>query len=197
MIPNTATDEQLETYVSNIVSAVQSATPDQIERGTQWYPVAHDLAYVLGNGDIRMGAGLIASLSPLKRWGENVKLAEDAASGHLHGHTGLMLGKAQAILDGADPETILPMWAKTGHFYLNILDPSDPDPITIDRHAHDVAVGEDYGNKSRGLDSKARYAVLALAYRLAARKLGLLPNVTQAIAWVVQIDSIKGKGTRI
>lgn len=194
MIPNTATDQQLETYVSNIVSAVQSATPDQIERGTQWYPVAHDLAYVLGDGDIRMGAGLIAALSPLKRWGENVKLAKDASQGHVHGHTGMMLNKAQAILDGADPETILPMWAKTGHFYLNILDPSDPDPVTIDRHAYDVAVGKNNGNASRGLDSKARYAVLALAYRLAARKLGLLPNVTQAIAWVVQIE--KGKGIK-
>jgi hypothetical protein len=107
-----------------------------------------------------------------------------------------MLAKVRAILGGVDPADVLPMWAKTGHFFLNILDPTDPDPVTIDRHAHDVAVGEIYGSRDRGLDSKARYATLALAYRLAARKLNMIPNVVQSIAWIVQIDKLRGKGRR-
>lgn len=197
MIPTTATDDQLDQYVANIIAAFNAATESQRERGRSWYWVARDLAYIIGGGDIRIGAGVIAALSANKRWAENVKLAKDAGNGDVHGHTEANLAKVRAILiDGADPEDILPMWSKTGHFFMNILDPSDPDPVTIDRHAHDVAVGEVYGGKPRGLDSKQRYAILALAYRLAARKLSEMPNVVQATVWVRHVEMLKGKGTR-
>jgi hypothetical protein len=118
----------------------------------------------------------------------NVKLAEDAVAGNVHGHTPDSLDKVRAMMAGADPADVLPMHAKTGHFFLCILDPSDPDPVCVDRHAHDVAVGERYGERSRGLSSKTRYATLALAYRLAARELGQLPQRVQATVWCGQID---------
>ena len=50
------------------------------------------------------------------------------------------------------------------------------DPVVIDRHAHDVAAGERYGNRNRGLSNVNRYATLALAYRLSARELGEIPS---------------------
>lgn len=196
MIPTRADNATLERYVANIVSAWHDATPDDKARGRAWYPVAHDLADVIGNGDARKGAGLIAALSPQCGWSRNVKLAEDASNGDVHGSTGDTLDKVRAILADTDPSDVLPGDKKTGHFYRNILDPTDPDPVTIDRHAHDVAIGETYGNRDRGLGNATRYATLAHAYREASRRLGELPNVVQAVTWVRQRRLVSGTSTR-
>src|SRR5690242_7011215 len=167
-----------------------------MRHGREWYPVAHDLAELLGNGDVRMGAGVIAALSPQVGWERNCDLARDACAGNPHGQIGANLDKVRAILGGTDPEDVLPASKKTGHFYRNIADPSDPDPVTVDRHAHDVAVGECYGSRDRGLGCASRYATLAHAYREAGRRLGELPNVVQAVTWTRQRRLISGTSTR-
>jgi hypothetical protein len=184
MIPTKATDADHECYVANIIQAWYDASDGDIAQGRAWYPVAHDLADILGDGDTRKGAGVIAALSPQVAWERNCDLARDACAGDVHGHNGQNLGKVRAILDGADPADVLPADRKTGHFYRNIVDPTDPDPVTIDRHAHDVAVGERYGSRDRGLGCASRYATLAHAYREAARRLGELPCTVQAVTWV-------------
>jgi hypothetical protein len=84
------------------------------------------------------------------------------------------------------------MGLKTGNFYRSIMDPSDPEAVTIDRHAHDIALGRPYGDADRGLGAKGRYAVLSLAYRNAAAKLGILPSELQATTWVVWTESLAG-----
>jgi hypothetical protein len=188
MIPTVATDDELDRYVRNIADAYRAATPGQVARGRQWYPVAHDMALVIGNGDVRKGAGILAALSAQRRWEINVDLAHDAVNGNVHGHVEQVLSKVRAMLEGADPIELLPMQLKTGNFYRCIVSPEDPDPVVIDRHAHDVAVGERYGDRNRGLSNLNRYATLALAYRLAARQLGELPSVVQAVVWCRQID---------
>jgi hypothetical protein len=196
MIPTKADDATFERYVANIISAWNAATPEDIRHGRAWYPVAHDLAEILGNGDARMGAGVIAALSPSIGWEYNCTLARDASNGNVHGHTEQNLDKVRAILAGTDPEDVLPASKKTGHFYRNIADPSDPDPVTVDRHAHDVAIGETYGARDRGLGCATRYATLAHAYREASRRLGELPNVVQAVTWTRQRRLISGTATR-
>lgn len=196
MIPTTADDATLARYVSNILAAWDATSEANKEAGRQWYPVAHSLAERLGGGDVRMGAGLLAALSPQKRWNTNVALAWDAASGDVHGHTGDTLGKVRAILAGIDPVDVLPSDAKTGHFYRNILDPTDPDPVTVDRHAHDIAVGETYGGRDRGLGNRTRYATLAHAWREAARQRGILPNVMQAATWEAYRRQVSNTSTR-
>jgi hypothetical protein len=143
---------------------------------------------IIGGGDARKGAGMLAALSAQRPWEVNVSLATDAADGDVHGHTEAVLAKVRAIMEGADPAEILPMELKTGHFYRCIVDPAAPDPVVIDRHAHDVAAGERYGSRNRGLSNVNRYATLALAYRLAARELGEIPKVVQAVVWVRQVD---------
>lgn len=194
MIPTMPTDDELERYIRNIVTAFRAATPEQAARGRQWYPVAHDLAAVIGGGDVRKGAGMLAALSAQRSWEINVGLAQDAADGDLHGHTETVLARVREIMEGADPAEILPMELKTGHFYRCITDPAAPDPVVIDRHAHDAAAGERYGNRDRGLSNLNRYATLALAYRLAARELGELPQVVQAVVWVRQTE-LNGRST--
>jgi hypothetical protein len=196
MIPTKATPEQFETYVSNIIAAWHAASPEQIAKGRSWYPVAHDLAKMIGAGDARKGAGIIAALSVQKQWSENVRLATDAANGNVHGHFSDALNKVRAIMAGTDPAEVLPMSLKTGNFFRNIADPADPDAVTIDRHAHDVAVGEVYGNRDRGLSKISRYGILRDAYRVAGERLDELPAVVQAGDWVAQIDKLAGIGTR-
>lgn len=177
------------TYVANVIDVWNSATIDQHSRGRGWYQTAHQLAHMIADGNVRMGAGVIAALSANKRWETNVNLATQAfRNGTPTGHFNDALSKAQRIMDGEDPESVLPMGIKTGQFFRCITNPSDPDAVCIDRHAHDIAVGVKYGNESRGLSSRGRYTMLADIYRSAASRLGEIPLAVQATTWVVWIE---------
>lgn len=193
MIPTSPSDSTRRRYIRNIVKVYNAATPGQKARGANWYPTAHQLADFLSEGQVKKGAGVIAALSANKAWDLNQKLAQRAfAEGTASGHTRDNLVKVARIMAGVDPAEVLPMGLKTGNFYRSILDPSDAEAVTIDRHAHDIAVGRPWGDADRGLGAKGRYAVLSLAYRNAAAKLGILPSVLQATTWVVWTESLAG-----
>lgn len=198
MIPVDVPEKMREEYVQNIITAWRSATPEQVSHGRAWYRSAHELAKTIAGGDARTGAGVIAALSANKSWSENCRLARAACgrSGLGSGHVADALRKAARILAGADPRDVLPMDRKTGHFFRCIVDPDDPDAVVVDRHAHDVAVGETYGNRERGLSAAHRYESLAQCYRDAARRLGELPSTVQAVTWVVHTDRVAGTSTR-
>lgn len=73
---------------------------------------------------------------------------------------------------------------KVRSFYGNILDPEDPEPVTIDTHAHDAAVGMKLPYaQERGLSSAGRYNSFATAYRGAAQSVGIVPSEMQAAVW--------------
>ncbi|MFD8117075.1 DUF7178 family protein [Streptomyces microflavus] len=193
----TLTPEEREQFVVNIITEWNNATPDQVQRGRSWYLTAHQLADMISEGHVQAGAGVIAALSANKSWPENEKLARRAFDvGEASGHVGDALAKAAKIMAGMDPAEVLPMSAKTGNFYRCILDPEDAEAVCIDRHAHDIAVGETYGNRDRGLSAKSRYALVAHAYREAAMRLGELPSTVQAVTWVVRVERLAGTGTR-
>jgi hypothetical protein len=193
----------MDAYVTNIKDRVGSADPSQIARSLVWYDVANDLARFIGNGDVRLGAGLLAALSINKQWAENKRLAADAANGNVHGHMEIALSMARDILAGKDPITVLPADSKTWNFYRAILDPNDPDTVVVDRHVHDAIVGETFGTINRGLSNKTRYATMAHAVRTATFELNqgkwhgkLTPNIVQALLWITQIDMVRGTRTR-
>lgn len=197
MIPIQAGPGDREYYVRNIVSVWSVATDDQFEQGAHWYEQAHRTARMLADGDVRTGAGLLAALSPQTSWWLNVELACEAyEAGTASRHTGDSCGKANKILAGIDPEEVLPMRRKTGHFYRCILNPDDPVSVCIDRHAHDVAIGVAYGDWPRGLSAHGRYALIADCYWEAAQRLGQLPSVVQAVTWVTWRENLAGVGTR-
>jgi hypothetical protein len=186
-----------EQYVRNIIDTWLDASAEQELQGRDWYPSAHRLAGSMADGNVALGAGLLAALSPQTAWWLNIELATEAyESGTPARHTGDCLAKAAKILAGADPVDVLPMDRKTGHFYRSILDPTDADAVCIDRHAHDIAVGEEYGARDRGLGAKGRYALVAHCYREAAQRLGELPSTVQAVTWVVWRDRLVGTSTR-
>ncbi|MFF7415662.1 DUF7178 family protein [Streptomyces lydicus] len=188
MIPFKADEETRERYVQNIIGAFGRANEEQKQRGRVWYPMAHGLANLISDGNVREGAGVIAALSANTSWRENERLARGAYAEGPSGHTRDNLRKVERIMLGDDPEDVLPMSAKTGHFFRCILDPEDPDPVVIDRHAHDIAVRKIYGNSERGLGSKQRYALLARCYREAAMRLDEIPSCVQAVTWVAHTE---------
>lgn len=197
MIPIKADREAREYYVRNIISVWSLATPEQEREGRSWYRKANETAFMLADGDVRKGAGLLAALSPQTPWWLNVELACEAyETGTARRHFSDARSKANKILAGVDPASVLPMARKTGHFYRCIADPTDPMAVCIDRHAHDVAVGVAYGSWSRGLSAHGRYALLAQCYWEAAQRLSQLPSTVQAVSWVAWRDSLAGIGTR-
>lgn len=166
----------------NLVNAWDMTSDVQRLRGSLWYPAAHDFAYVIGHGNVRMGAGLLAALSANKRWNENRRLAVNASMGVFSGHVGDALRKARRIYDGEDPELVLPMGKKTGHFFRNILDPEDSSWVTVDRHAIRVATC-DWDNGSPHMPV-SQYGTFVLANQKAAANAGVPAPAFQAGCWV-------------
>jgi len=197
MIPIQPEDGAVAYYVRNITSVFVTASEAQYRAGRAWYETANRTAEMIADGDVRTGAGVLAALSPQTSWWLNVELACDAFdAGTARRHTTDSCSKANRIMAGENPEDVLPMRRKTGHFYRCIADPSDADAVCIDRHAYDICVGIPLGDWERGLSAYGRYALVADAYRRAARSLGELPSTVQAVTWVAWRDSIAGVGTR-
>lgn len=171
----------IEEMESNLQRGWRLITPEQMYRGMAWYPAANDFAYIVGHGDLSKGAGIIAALSPNKAWDTNRSLAIDAGNGLFHGHFGNALAKAQAIYDGADPETVLPMNRKTGHFYRNILNPLDPDWVTIDRHA--IRALKWCWDDGEPKITLKEYEDCVLAFQKTAANNGIVPSAFQAGLW--------------
>lgn len=70
---------------------------------------------------------------------------------------------------------------KIRSFYSNILNPMDPEPVTIDGHAVNV-----WNGRRRTLKTVVggwNYETVSAAYRETARVVGLLPNQVQSITW--------------
>jgi hypothetical protein len=196
---------QFAGLVGGITGVYHAAGPEMQHEGKLWYPKAHDIATKVGKSarihsgsgsggieDHVRGAGIISALSPQMGWEQNVALAHDfARHGRAAGkQTGDNLDKAEAIRDGEHPLDVLkPKGSrahKTENFFKNIADPSNPHPVTIDRHAHDLALGRSYTDaEDRGLGAAGRYNHFADAYRAAAHNLGVEhAHEVQASTWV-------------
>jgi hypothetical protein len=175
----------------NIVRVWEQATEAEIADGVNWYRDAHALALKLDPANPNAAAGVIAALSPMMSWGQNVNLAvrayaDGAASGALSGS----VAKANRILNGETPEDVLG-GNKVRAFYGCIADPSS-DAVCIDRHAFDIAVGRVTNNASRhALGRKGTYERFAAAYVRAAdilsKRLGtpVSASEVQAVTWTV------------
>lgn len=182
------TAEEKEQMITNILTCHDSATSDQRARGMNWYPVAHELAKMIG-GDVHTGAGLLAVLSAQRQWLQTVRLSYQAASGQRIKTMTEQRRKVDLILQGTDPVTLLPMSRKTGQFYLCITQPKHETAVCVDRHAHDIARAACYGDFNRGLSTQKRYDSVAGAYMAAAKRAGITPCEMQAITWVVWTES--------
>lgn len=89
--------------------------------------------------------------------------------------------RAWRVLDGEDFLSFT-KGPKTRNFYQNIVDPSDPYPITIDGHMMSIWVGERLTMK-QAVMKRLKYPVLADDYRKVAEELGMVANQLQATLW--------------
>lgn len=183
--------------VSNVLAVYNGAFDHHLRFGLAWYPLAHRAALSMGGGranHLSRNAGIIAALSPMNHWTNNLNKARMLVS--LRGRVEVVKGqpngigignnvaKAIAIYNGADPLDVLG-GDKVRAFYRTIVDPTgDIDPV-IDRHAFDIAVGEVTNDKRRGiLSRKGVYSEFANVYRDAAKVAGIGSAQMQAITWV-------------
>ena len=116
----------------HIIDTYNNASESSIAEGKVWYSHANHIAWqvtkLLGSKDIRVGAGIIASLSPQMDWGENVTEALRFVSvGYSTKQTRANNMKAKRISEGDDPETVLG-GLKVTAFYHAILEPFGDTP---------------------------------------------------------------------
>lgn len=180
-----------QSTTSNILKMYNFATIDEIKEGINWYTnaniVCSELSEETNRYSIHQIAGAISALSPRNKWSRNIldvrNLVKDryCKVGTFHANR----DKARAILDAFYPspreiEEIL-RGQKTISFYRNIVDPNDPNYVTIDGHAIGIWLGQRVTNLTVSGDA---YYVISQEYEKAAKKLGLIPNQLQAITWL-------------
>ena len=76
---------------------------------------------------------------------------------------------------------------KQKNLYLNLLDPSSADPVTVDRHAHDIFFGlathSDFKLLEQNHLGESNYELIADVYRRVAAELGVKPHEVQGVTW--------------
>ncbi len=189
-----------------ILEVFSSASEDDVAAGLSWYAhtarqAVEDVrsAFLAARAQtltLAQGCGILAALSPATGWGDNCAGAiEFAFTGNMLAQTPLFNARAAAIAAGAAPLEVLG-GRKVRSFYRNILDPSNPGPVTVDRHAASLVFGLRLSEKAlKPLTGNiGGYAYCAGAYRAAARYLGLIPNQVQAVTWLAWRNANPHKG---
>lgn len=164
----------------------------QHDASRNWYIEANQFCIQLSQDfeiSIDKVAGILSALSPGVNWPTNKRDAIYL----IQAHSGMKVGlhrfstygrnvqKAAAIFNGKKDAFNPKTGAKTWNFFWNILDPSDPRYVTIDRHMVEFMTGEKY----EGLTFK-KYEQFANEVKEAADIVGVLPNVLQAVVWTNQ-----------
>lgn len=178
----------------NITRVFRKASAEEIQAGADWYADARRIAEGFAEAyDVtpEIAAGVIAALSPLNSWGNNVNLAARflAAGGLDAGYLKANLAKARLILNGAD---ILPTLSglKVQNFFRGIVS-AGVEGVCIDRHAYCLAVNDRSVSNDVPKLSPKRYAEIADAYVRAARILSreyemtITPAQVQSVTWTL------------
>lgn len=182
-----------ELHIQNVVDAVQNATPYEWLSGYFWYPIYSAMIAEYSHWPKRIAVALFAVLSPQRKVTINWRIFEDA-----HNIDPWLLGtifnerhKVAGILGTGEVESYL-SGDKVEAFFANLM--GDGNRVTVDRHAISLALGQ---HITGGVASPI-YQYTELVYQMAAARLGLAPNVVQAIAWVHHRNNkgIKDKGSQ-
>lgn len=170
-------------YAVNIMTVYKSALFCERLKGEGWYARARDLALELYPDDVWRGAGVLATMSPMKEWSENIRLARLAvATGKATGNVPNATGPCQKILDGMSWDDAM-NGPKTRSFCIAIATAGRGEVATIDAHAYDAAHFQSHLWATRRIN-KGDFDAIASAYREVGDYLGLAVNDLQAIVWV-------------
>lgn len=175
----------------NILKTLNAATTDQLNAGARWYADAHDIAADMAAGtpySTDQVVGVIAALSPINPWEQNIKLAQrmiDSRGTLDEGYLKAGLSKARRILAGEDPWAVLNS-QKVRAFFECIRDQGQTDMVCVDRHALSIWYGFPITDTRIGAPM---YRKIADAYRQAAIEAEMPAAILQATTWVVWRDS--------
>ena len=166
--------------MNKIQPVLNQALPIELDSGRVWYDEAH--AYAVGLSeefgvDLSKVCGVIASLSPLKEWGLNKRIAKQFLEGKRNVHTKLQVRKAEWILEGREIELCLG-GLKTINFFHNILSPDNKGFVTIDSHMH-------WMYKEYPSLTPKKYNLIKTDFINYANQTNQVGCVVQACAWLV------------
>ena len=175
----------VNTLTDNILKVYDAATDaDRIE-GSEWYPVANQIATTL-HDNIDVASAVIAALSPRMPWERNIECAREVIDTGTTKCLGNSLRKALTALTGnLDGLFDKATSKKTKNFWMAIANPLGKNNAVIDIHALGVALGRrasesDYND----LKLVGAYEFVADSYMMAAIRRGVHVNVMQATTWV-------------
>jgi hypothetical protein len=172
-------------FENNVRKVYARATDADLAVGRNWYANAHEIAKEIAFGNARIGAGVLAAISPMMGWKQNIATAKKMIQTlQFKGCLGNSCRKAERICLGEDPWTVL-QGNKVLAFFSNIVYPNQYGEVTIDRHAIAIALGRNATNaEAQKLSNIKYYNEVADAYRNIAREVGLKPHELQAVCWV-------------
>lgn len=184
-------------HIDNILRTYNARTRAEHDSGLTWYDNAHALALELSPNDVWRGAGIIAAFSPLTPWNRNVILARTLveSNGTMTGGTLVNSINAASRIFAGEPTLEVLKGDKTRAFASAIADPRGNGMATIDRHAHDIAMGNsDYNDTTRKIGKRV-FRELSDAYIDAAFWVGIGTAQMQAITWLTH-RRVKGVWVR-
>jgi hypothetical protein len=175
--------------VNNILSIWDMTTE---EERTDWYQDASDWAVNLSDlsgYSLNKVCGVVAALSPVKRWSDNLIQAHKMIITGDCGHIKIFKDKARAILalpNRCNDEDILNILNgnKIKSFFINILYPQRDTEVTIDRHALSIALGHWITeNEYQGITT-IQYNFFVECFKLAGKKAKVSGLIMQSATWV-------------
>lgn len=93
--------------------------------------------------------------------------------------------KAWLIAHGTNPLDVI-VFPKTRNFFLNVLDPADPVPVTVDGHIFNAWANTRLSLASAAQKGRAKlYNIVANDIRQIGAERRMLPNVVQGVIWYV------------
>lgn len=179
-------DELTYTAYELTCNKLRVASPGEWKHGQEWYINAHERAQAL-HDDVRVGAEIIAVLSPRIQWPVNLRDAEELVAGKEVGFSayGTNVSKAwDILLEGKTLAEVTKGGPKSKAFAHNIQSaPADCECscVTLDTHMMSI-----FGLHHSILQRKGVYEALSQGVRDAAAAFGLIPMQAQAIAWLTQ-----------
>ena len=127
-------------------------------------------------------AALAAIYSPRKQWNMAKAMTERMLDGDPPLTFGRDMAKAERIMAGEDPATVVG-GPKVTSFYHNLL--LHLQWVTIDTWAFEQVTGKDYNENSnfRLLERVGIYETYSMCFRTVAQDVGLEPASLQAVLW--------------
>lgn len=179
--------------MKNLIKLYDKTTSHERAAGRSWYWDAQAFCEFTARKyglSLSQVCGIVSALSPACSWQRNKQETTWLIESNLEDYEveplnfttyGNNIVKAQRIYSGDDPGQLfsLKTGAKTFNFYHNMLEPHNPDFVTIDRHALTAI-----DSKLIHQPTKNQYQTIADHFKRSACELGMIPCQFQAIIWI-------------